>query len=118
MVREDIDHERRDAADLDKRTRIRVAQPVRRGQDPLGLTFLLIQVLLLALDQVHDRARDVRRQSERSAQCARAVTAGARRHRACEDPQVRWPPGANRSMTPMRRESGIPDDASIGAWVR
>jgi hypothetical protein len=59
MVGQHVDHERRDAADLDERTRVRVSQAVRREQDPFDFTLRLF--LPLGLDEMNDRARGVRR---------------------------------------------------------
>jgi len=73
MVREHVDHERRNPAHLDEGARIGVAQPVRRGHDKLSLAGLFVELLLLALDQMHDRASNMRTLPECSAKGARLV---------------------------------------------
>lgn len=65
MVCEHIDDERRDAANLDERTRIRVTQAMRRRQDSFDLAILA--ALLLAFYQMNDRTCLVRSEAERSA---------------------------------------------------
>lgn len=80
VVHEHVDRERRDVADLGKRGRIGVTQPMRRRDNVHRLAELLIDMLLLAFDEMHDRAGHVSlADPELLAQVTRLVSDGPRR---------------------------------------